>query len=225
MTHSNHSDEVPICKFRKSDLCQLVRLISHTITISYGEVYPPRAVQFFRDFHSTEIIAERCKTGTTLVVEEDGEMVATGSLVGGEILAVFVHPTLQKGGRGKAIMNALAPRPQGCALTWQFFYVRLEMITVRRQLYPRRYCQPTCGTGPSFSTLRTGPPVIALPPPPGPGARCRRRAGFAARDSSRACLSSRPPSAWRPIGARCTGRVAKRGLPAGKRYRRQFPLP
>ncbi len=32
---------------------------------------------------------------------------ATGSLVGGEILAVFVYPRLQKGGRGKALMKAL----------------------------------------------------------------------------------------------------------------------
>ena len=100
-------DDVSIRRFREPDLCQLVRLISETIGISYAEVYPPRAVQFFKDFHSEEKIADRGKTGTTLVVEEDGELVATGSLVGGEILAVFVHPRLQKGGRGKALMKAL----------------------------------------------------------------------------------------------------------------------
>ena len=103
----NHSDDVSIRRFRESDLCPLVRLISETIGISYAEVYPPRAVQFFKDFHSEKKIADRRKTGTTLVIEEDGELVATGSLVGGEILAVFVHPRLQKGGRGKALMKAL----------------------------------------------------------------------------------------------------------------------
>ena len=103
----SHSDEVSIRRFRESDLDQLVRLIRETIEISYGDVYPSRAVAFFKDFHSRKKIANRSKTGTTLVVEEDGELVATGSLVGSEILAVFVHPRLQKGGRGKAIMKAL----------------------------------------------------------------------------------------------------------------------
>src|SRR2546430_11692859 len=103
----NHSDGASIRRFQESDLCQLVRLISETIEISYGEVYPPRAVQFFKDFHSEEKIADRSKTGTTLVIEEDGELVATGSLVGGEILAVFVHPRLQRGGRGKALIKTL----------------------------------------------------------------------------------------------------------------------
>ena len=103
----SHSDDVSIRRFREPDLCQLVRLISETIGISYAEVYPPRAVQFFKDFHSEKKIADRSKTGATLVVEEDGELVATGSLVDGEILAVFVHPRLQKGGRGKALMKAL----------------------------------------------------------------------------------------------------------------------
>src|SRR6267378_6894891 len=98
----NHSDDVSIRRFQESDLCQLVRLISETIGISYAAVYPPRAVQFFKDFHSEKKIADRSKTGTTLVVEEDGGLVATGSLVGGEILAVFVHPRCKKAVAGKA---------------------------------------------------------------------------------------------------------------------------
>ena len=72
----SHSDDVSIRRFQESDLCQLVRLISETIGISYAEVYPPRAVQFFKDFHSEKKIADRSKTGTTLLIEEDGELVA-----------------------------------------------------------------------------------------------------------------------------------------------------
>ena len=101
------ADDVSIRRFRDSDLDQLVRLIYETIGISYAGVYPPRAAQFLKDFHSEKKIADRSKIGTTLVVEENGELVATGSLVGGEILGVFVHPRLQKGGRGKALMKAL----------------------------------------------------------------------------------------------------------------------
>jgi hypothetical protein len=69
-----HFDDGSIRRFREPDLCQLVRLISETIGISYAGVYPPRAVQF-NDFHSEKKIADRSKTGTTLVVVEDGELV------------------------------------------------------------------------------------------------------------------------------------------------------
>ena len=102
-------DNVSIRRFRDSDLDQLVRLINETIGMSYAGVYPPRAVQFFKDFHSEGKIVDRSKAGMTLVIEENWDLVATGSLVGGEILAVFVHPRLQKGGRG-ALMKALEKR-------------------------------------------------------------------------------------------------------------------
>ena len=103
----DHFENVGIRRFRSADLGPLVQLISETIEISYAEIYPPRAVQFFKDFHSEQKIADRRRTGTTLVIEEGGDLVATGSLVDVEILAVFVHPGLQKGGRGKALMKAL----------------------------------------------------------------------------------------------------------------------
>src|ERR1700687_1192610 len=113
----NHSDDVSIRRVQEAAPGQLVRLISETIGISYAEVYPPRAVQFFKDFHSEKNIVDRSKTGTTLVVEEDGELVATGSLVDGEILAMFVHPRLQKGGRGKALMKALENEARASSVT------------------------------------------------------------------------------------------------------------
>ena len=113
----SHSDDVSIRRLRERDLSQLMRLISEAIAISYAEVYPPRAVQFLKNFHSEKRIADRSKTGTTLVVEEDGELVATGSLVHGEILAVFVHPRLQKGGRGKALMKALENEARASGVT------------------------------------------------------------------------------------------------------------
>jgi ABC-type sulfate transport system permease component len=39
-------------------------------------------------------------------LEKDGKVIGTGSLVGTDILGVFVHPRFQHQGYGKAIMCA-----------------------------------------------------------------------------------------------------------------------
>ncbi len=96
-----------IRKFEESDIGQLQQLIYDTIDASYAQVYPPRAVKIFKEFHAEHRIIERNRTGTTLVLKENGELVATGSIVDREILAVFVHPKFQNGGRGKALMRDL----------------------------------------------------------------------------------------------------------------------
>ena len=99
--------ERKIRTFLRSDLGPLRALIEETIHESYGAIYPPRAVQFFKSFHSEEKILERARSGTVLVIEEDDQLTATGSIVDHEIFAVFVRPRSQNGGRGKALMQAL----------------------------------------------------------------------------------------------------------------------
>ena len=54
----SHSHDVSIRRFREPDLCHLVRLISETIGISYAGVYPPRAVQFFKDLQTAARLAQ-----------------------------------------------------------------------------------------------------------------------------------------------------------------------
>ena len=100
-------EQTRIRHFRRSDIGPLQRLIQETIDISYSGVYPPRAVEFFKKFHGEQRILERSQAGTILVAEENGELIATGSLVQSEIFAVFVHPEFQHGGRGKALMRML----------------------------------------------------------------------------------------------------------------------
>ena len=52
----SHSEGISIRRFRESERGKLVRLITETNEISYGDVYPPGAVQFLKDFSSeTEI--------------------------------------------------------------------------------------------------------------------------------------------------------------------------
>jgi GNAT superfamily N-acetyltransferase len=97
-------------EFCASDLEAVLRLIHHTIDVSYVPVYPVRAVQFFKDFHAEAQILERHQNGETLILERDGKVIGTGSLVGADILGVFVHPRVQHQGYGKAIMKELEKR-------------------------------------------------------------------------------------------------------------------
>ena len=137
----NHKDP-NIRKVQKSDIGRLQRVIYDTIDASYSQVYPPRAVQFFKEFHAEHRIIERSRTGTILVLEENGQLVVTGSIVDNEILAVFVHPRFQHGGRGKVLMQELEEeaRQRGVteselsvSLPSKRFYERLgyEMVEVR----------------------------------------------------------------------------------------------
>ena len=100
-------EQIKIRPFHPDDLDALHGLIQETIEISYAKAYPPRAVAFFKDFHGKEEILERGQAGTVLVVEQDGALVATGSLIDGEIFGVFVHPDVQGAGLGKTLMELL----------------------------------------------------------------------------------------------------------------------
>ena len=96
--------------FRDADLASLHRMICDTINVSYSGVYPGRAVQFFKEYHSEKKILKRTQTGIVLIIERAGSIVATGALVGNEIQGVFVRPGCQGQGHGKAIMSELEGR-------------------------------------------------------------------------------------------------------------------
>jgi ribosomal protein S18 acetylase RimI-like enzyme len=100
-------DYICIRKFLVSDVWAVRELIHHTIDVSYFSVYPLRAVQFFKDFHSEAKIMERHREGEILVVEKDGKLIGTGSVVDADILGVFVHPEFQHHGHGKSLMQEL----------------------------------------------------------------------------------------------------------------------
>ena len=103
--------------FREADLDPLHSMIHHTIEVSYSGVYPPRAVEFFKDHHSQRRIIERSGMGEILVAEEDGSILATGALVGTEIVGVFVHPRYQRQSHGIAIMTELEKRAEAKGLS------------------------------------------------------------------------------------------------------------
>jgi GNAT superfamily N-acetyltransferase len=121
--------------FESADLPAVHRLICATIDACYPASYPPLAIEYFKDFHTTDSILKRAEEGMVLVAEEDGEIVATGALVGGEVSGVFVSLAMQGSGIGTVMMEALeqAAAEQGRAsvrlyvsLPSQGFYEHLD---------------------------------------------------------------------------------------------------
>jgi GNAT superfamily N-acetyltransferase len=127
----NNQDLTRIRQMHISELSIVRELILRTIDLSYSAVYPPRAVQFFKDFHSEENILQRCRDGGILIVEKDGRIIGTGSLVGAEILGVFILPELQSQGHGSSLMHALERR----AVDFGINEVRLSISLPSRKFY------------------------------------------------------------------------------------------
>ena len=121
----SQSPQRPIRAFKEADVAALRRLICETIDISYAPVYPPKALDFFKAFHAEERIRARAQHGTVLVAEADGDLVATGSLLDGEIFAVFVHPDRQGAGLGKALMERLEEDARTAGVTESVLSVSL----------------------------------------------------------------------------------------------------
>ena len=105
-----HSDVTEIREFTESDLILVVDLINKTIDACYSGIYPPRAVQFFKQFHSQEKIIERHQKGKILVVEKDGKILGTGSIINKDISGVFIHPEFQGQGIGGGLIRELENR-------------------------------------------------------------------------------------------------------------------
>lgn len=91
----------------EADLPPVLALIHETIDTCYSAVYPPRAIGFFKAYHSAENLRKRHLDGNLHVLEYAGYIGATGALVNQEILGVFVHPRSQGRGFGRAIMQHL----------------------------------------------------------------------------------------------------------------------
>jgi GNAT superfamily N-acetyltransferase len=119
--------------FLPSDLDSLKNLILSTITTCYAGVYPPRVIQYFKQYHSDEQILQRAKEGCTIVIERDGKAIATGSIVGGHVCAVFVVPEIQRQGLGRRIMEHLEDKARSAG----FKEVNLHVSLPSKRFYER----------------------------------------------------------------------------------------
>ena len=100
-----------IKRMNKADLQSAYSLIQDTIHVSYHDVYPPEAIQFFEDYHSKRNIWNDAASGYGVVAEsDDKEIVGTGIILGTNIRRVFVSPKHQHKGIGKSIAQELVRR-------------------------------------------------------------------------------------------------------------------
>ncbi len=93
--------------FEEGDLATIRNLICDTIDRSYTGAYPASAISFFKDYHKESSILDDSRKGLTLVVEIDGSITATGTLLGDEIKRMFVSPDMQGKGLGRFLMDEL----------------------------------------------------------------------------------------------------------------------
>lgn len=120
-----------IREFRKTDLAAVKGLVDKTIDICYPGIYCAEAVQFFKDWHTEEKILQNAADGFTIVLEQNGRIVGTGTIVADEIARVFVNPEFQKHGFGKLIMDKL----EGKALSTSAGIVKLDASIPSKKFY------------------------------------------------------------------------------------------
>ncbi|MBN1362540.1 MAG: GNAT family N-acetyltransferase [Sedimentisphaerales bacterium] len=116
----------------------LLALIGRTIDSCYPPHYAAEAVAFFKSYHDRQALIRDAEQGHTIVLEQDGRIVGTGTLLGDEIRRVFVDPVCQKRGLGRLIMQWLEEQAASrgirmvvldASIPAQAFYQELDYIT------------------------------------------------------------------------------------------------
>ena len=107
------NEKVTIRNYEKKDLEQLKSIVHTTIKESYANAYPQEAIEYFLEHHSKENMERDIPKGSTFMIELEGKIIGSGSIVGDEIKRVFVLPRYQGKGFGKKIMA----RIEGTALS------------------------------------------------------------------------------------------------------------
>jgi GNAT superfamily N-acetyltransferase len=120
-----------IREFKKTDLIAVKELVDKTIDICYSNMYCAEAVEFFKDWHHSDKIIKNAKEGCTIIIEQGGRIVGTGTVVADEIVRVFVEPASQKCGYGRLIMKKLEEK----ALSRGINIVKLDASLPSKKFY------------------------------------------------------------------------------------------
>jgi len=132
----SEGNDIRIREFKTSDLGVIKSLIYNTIDVCYSGVYPKEAVQFFKEWHSDENILKGANEGCTVILEQDNQIIGTGTIINDEIVRVFVKPEYQKREFGKLIMRVLEEK----ALSAGINVVKLDVSLPSKKFYDSLGC-------------------------------------------------------------------------------------
>jgi GNAT superfamily N-acetyltransferase len=104
--------QISVREFRLADLDGVKKLINKTIDVCYNGFYLEEVMNYFDMYNWDGNILKAARDGYIVVVETQGKIVGTGSVIGNVILRVFVDPGYQKQGLGRIIMNELESRAE-----------------------------------------------------------------------------------------------------------------
>ena len=138
---------IKIREFRREDLEAVKKLIYKTIEVSYSDVYPEEAIEYFKGHHSEEHILSDARDGYAIILECNGKIIGTGTLLGTNIRCVFIDPSWQHKGFGKLVMHKLEERALAkgisilnlsASLVSKRFYDSLGYVTQKEDYIPVR---------------------------------------------------------------------------------------
>ena len=111
MSHNIH-----LRQMKKSDLQSVYKLIQNTIQVSYADVYPPEAIEFFKNYHNQDNIFKDAASGYSIVAESDGLILGTGTLLEMNVRRVYIDPQHQHQGIGQLIVKKLEQKAKSLGL-------------------------------------------------------------------------------------------------------------
>lgn len=95
-------------KATPKDADQIFKLVQDTILTIYPKYYPKEVVDFFCEHHNKGNIIKDIESGSvSILLNEEGVMVGTGSYQENHITRVYVAPAFQGQGYGSYIMQCL----------------------------------------------------------------------------------------------------------------------
>ena len=114
-----------------SDVEALQQLIYQTIDDAYTGVYGSKAIQYFKDYHSSSQILTDARQGQTVVLELNERIVGTGTICEQNIRRVFISPAFQGRSFGCMVMETLEKK----ALSMGLHHLNLDASLPSQAFY------------------------------------------------------------------------------------------
>jgi N-acetylglutamate synthase-like GNAT family acetyltransferase len=127
---SKMAQNIHLRKIKKADLPSVYELVRNTIQVSYADVYPLEAIEFFKNYHNRENILKDVASGYTIVAESEGLILGTGTLLEMNVRRVYIDPQHQHRGIGQLIVKKLEQKAKS---------ERLEKLDLSASLKSRRF--------------------------------------------------------------------------------------